>query len=74
MAANVLLPIHLAQALAPAPGEAVDIPISRDPFLPTTGKPLKYADIFVNNFVSLGQFPNTRRRREMLLYSIAHVF
>jgi hypothetical protein len=74
MAADVPLPVHAAQSLAPAAGVAVEIPTSRDPSLPTTGKPLEYVDVFVDDFVSLGQSPNTRRVRKTLLHSIDHVF
>ena len=68
MAADVPLPVHTAQSLAPTSGVAVNPP------LPTTGKPLEFVDIFVDDFVSLGQSPNTRRVRKTLLHSIDHVF
>jgi hypothetical protein len=74
MAADVPLPERPSQSLAPTPGIAVDVPNTRDPSLPTTGKPLEYVDIFVDDFISLGQAPNTRRIRKTLLHSIDHVF
>ena len=74
MAADVPLPVRTAQSLTPASEVAVEITTSRDPSLPTTGKPLEYVDIFVDDFVSLGQSPKTRRVRKTLLHSIDHVF
>ena len=59
MEAEVPLPERDSRSLAPEPGVAVRAPRTRDPLLPTTGKPLEYVDIFVDDFVSLGQAYNT---------------
>jgi len=53
---------------------AVDVPVARDPSLPTEGPPLQYNDIFVDDFISLAQRPFLRRVRRALLHSIDQVF
>jgi hypothetical protein len=74
LAAEVSLPPSLSRSLTSAADVAVAVPNTRDPSLPISGKPLEYVDIFVDDFVSLGQDPNTRRVRKTLLHSIDHVF
>ena len=74
MAAEVQVPERATPLSSPTHGVAVEVPTARDPSLPTTGKPLEYVDIFVDDFVSLGQAPNTRRVRKTLLHAIDHVF
>jgi hypothetical protein len=74
MAAAVPMPPRDQPSEAPMSKVAVNVPKCRDPSLPTTGEPLEYVDIFVDDFVSLGQVPNTRRVRRTLLHSIDHVF
>ena len=71
---DVPLSERASQPMAMAPVMAVVVPNNRDHSLPTTDKPLKYVDIFVDDFVSMGQEPNTRRIRKTLLHSIDHVF
>ena len=61
MATDVPLLERASRPMAPVPGVAVDAPNTRDPSLLTTDKPLEYVDIFVEDFESLGQEPNTRR-------------
>ena len=53
---------------------AVETPTSRDPSLPTTGPPLQYVDIFVDDFIGLAQDPKARRVRRTLLHAVDHVF
>ena len=74
MADEVPMPEYTNQSLAPAPGVAVNVPNTRNPSLPSTGKPLEYVGISVDDFVSLGQAPNTRPVNKTLLHSIDHVF
>ena len=58
----------------PTTAAAVALPVERDPSLPTDTRPLQYADIFVDDFVSLGQRPFLRRVRRALLRAIDDVF
>ena len=74
LAAEVSLPPSLSRSLTSAADVAVAVPNTRDPSLPISGKPLEYVNIFVDDFVSLGQEPNIRRVRKTLLHSIDHVF
>ena len=54
---------------------AVDLPIDRDPSLPSSGRPLSYVDIFVDDFIGLAQeYSNSRRVRRILLHAIDDVF
>ena len=53
---------------------AVSVPLTRDPSLPSTGTPVQYVDIFVDDFISLAQEPNLRRVRKTLLHTIDDVF
>jgi hypothetical protein len=55
------------------PAKAVEVPTVRDPSLPTTNPPLQYVDIFVDDFISLGQRPFLRRVRRTLLHAIDEV-
>lgn len=52
---------------------AVPVPLAPDPCLPTTGSPLQYIDIFVDDFVSLAQRPFLFRVRKALLHAIDDV-
>jgi hypothetical protein len=65
MAAAVLLPAPGVPTCDYDYGAAVEIPDSRDPSLPTTGDPLEYVDIFVDDFISLAQQPNICRVRHL---------
>ena len=74
MAADVILPDRPASPTSPVDtGIAVPVPSTRDPCLPTTGSPLQYVDIFVDDFVSLAQAPYLRRVRRSLLHAIDDV-
>ena len=50
-------------------------PIQRDPSLPTTGTPLSYTDVFVDDFVGAAQqvTNNLQRVRRILLHAIDDV-
>ena len=51
--------------------------LTRDPSLPTSQKPLAYADVFVDDFIGAAQDPdlnNRQRVRKALLHSIDDVF
>ena len=74
MAATVDVPPRPVPPPTSSSDAAVGVPAARDPSLPSTGRPLEYVDIFVDDFVSLGQAPTTRRVRRTLLHSIDHVF
>jgi hypothetical protein len=74
MAVDVPVPERPIQSLTPARDMAVDVPNTRNPTLPTTGKPFEYVNIFVDDFVLLGQAPNTWRIHKTLLHSIDHAF
>ena len=74
MAAEIPLLKRASWSLAPAPGVAVKFPRARNLLLPTTCKTLKYVDIFVEDFLLLGQSPNTRRVHKTLLHVIDDVF
>ena len=74
MAAKVPLTNWDRRSLDPVPGVAAQVPCTCDPSLPTMGTPLEYVDIFVDNFVSLGQAANTPRICKNLLRAINHVF
>ena len=63
-----------AENTAMLPGTSVAVPSKRDPSLPTTGPPVQYVDIFVDDFVGLGQQPTACRVRKTLLHAIDHVF
>ena len=74
MATTVMLlttGVPTQEKISCAAGESPD---TRDLSLPTTGEPLQYVDIFVDNFISLAQVPNLRRVRQTLLHTINHVF
>ena len=74
VAAEVILPDKPASTTATVDiSVAVPVPSTRDPSLPTTGSPLQYVDIFVDDFVSLAQAPYLRRVRRALLHSIDDV-
>lgn len=71
------------QEPAPVPTPLVastEVPTERDPCLPATGRPLGYADIFVDDFIGLaqecttGQRSHPRRVRRLLLHAIDDVF
>jgi hypothetical protein len=66
---DIAIPAHPTSSRA-----AVALPGARDPSLPTTGDPLQYVSIFVNDFISLAQELNLRRVRQTLLHTINHVF
>ena len=69
VAAEVILPDKPASTTATVDiSVAVPVPSTRDPSLPTTGSPLQYVDIFVDDFVSLAQAPYLRRVRRALLH------
>ena len=54
---------------------ALQVPIVRDPSLPSTDKPVSYVDIFVDDFVGLAQgSSNSRRVRRILMHAIDDVF
>ena len=53
---------------------AVAVPRERDPSLPGDTPPLQYADIFVDDFISLAQRPFLRRVRRALLHAVDDVF
>ncbi len=74
MAAEVQVPERATHPSVPAPRVAVEVPTARYPLLPTTGKPLEYVNKFLNDFVLLGQAPNTCRVRKTLLHAIDQVF
>ena len=63
-----------AASAAVRPSTSAAVPAKRDPCLPTTGPPVQYVDIFVDDFVGLGQQPTARRVRKTLLRAINHVF
>ena len=63
-----------AASAAVQPSTSVAVPAKRDPCLPTTGPPVQYVDIFVDDFVGLGQRPTARRVRKTLLHAIDQVF
>ena len=73
MAAEVVLLPHANIPPAPPASVAVDVPASRDPCLPCTGKPLQYVDVFVDDFIGLAQDPHLPRVRRTLLHTIDHV-
>ena len=73
-ATKVVLPPKTMRLLALLPHIAVAIPLCRDPYLPTTGKPLEYVNIFVDDFISLAQDPKLRCVRQTLLQTIDHAF
>ena len=74
MAAEVVLPPKTMRPLALPPHIAVAIPSRRDPSLPTTGNPLEYVDILVDEFISLEQDQHLWRVRQTLLHTVNHVF
>ena len=45
---------HEANASDTSPGRSGGVLTQRDPCLPTTGDPLQYVDIFVDDFIGLG--------------------
>ena len=67
-------PAPTADAQPAVATAAVSVPLTRDPSLPSTGTPVQYVDIFVDDFISLAQEPNLRRVRQTLLHTIDHVF
>ena len=74
MAATVPLPKPSVPTGDGVSGTALQFPDLRDPSLPTTGDPLEYVDIFLDDFISLAQQPTLRRVRRTLLHTIDHVF
>ena len=72
--ASVARPIERSPPAAKLPGTSVAVQSKRDPSLPTTGPPVQYVDIFVDDFVGLGQQPTSRGVRKTLLHAIDHVF
>ena len=73
MTAEVVLSPRADTPPAPPASVAVDVPASRDPCLPCTGKPLQYVDVFVDDFIGLAQDPHLPRVRRTLLHTIDHV-
>lgn len=74
MAAAVTLPdAPTASSHQPNVSVAVPVPTSSDPCLPSTGPPLQYNDIFVDDFISLAQKPFLFRVRRALLHAIDDV-
>ena len=57
MAKNGEVPMCPTQLLTSPLDAAIGVPTTRDQSLSTTGKPPEYADIFVYDFVLLGQAP-----------------
>ena len=66
-------PPHKPARSASTPVKSVEVPSVRDPSLPTNAPPLQYIDIFVDDFISLGQAPFLRRVRKTLLHAIDQV-
>ena len=58
----------------PATAAAVTLPVQRDSSLPNDAPPLQYADVFVDDFISLAQRPFLRRVRRTLLHAVDDVF
>ena len=84
------LPHHLNELAHSIPSPAPALPsnmsflppIDRDPSLPTTGRPLAYTDVFVDDFIGAAQnshpcrvpIDNLRCVRQILLHAIDDVF
>ena len=65
---------HEANASDTSPGWSVGVPTQRNLRLPTTGNSLQYIDIFVDDFIGLGQDPSAGRVQKTLLHVIDNVF
>ena len=74
MAAEVLLPPKTMRPIALPPYVAIDIPSRWEPSLPTTGKPMEYTGIFVDDFIFLSQNLQLRSVHQTLLHTVDHVF
>ena len=65
---------HKANASDAPPVRLGGAPTQRDPCLPTTGNPLQYVNIILDDFIGLGQDPNAGRVQRTLMHAIDKVF